>query len=210
MEIDSNDLFTWLEEPCKGYGWFWVQIQLGYSAFLQILDGGIQPRSSTIVQEVFYATVILYVTSGIFKDSRSTPGEPVPEVTEGNASTTGYAGPSHRPILFVLGDSEKWLYDFIDVTYRLNFFADLQEMDHGALPPNSFFIVVANIVPKSDTAMTLADEERLHELIDRFESKWELADSILQNEGDWKIGLTELSRVRSCAHLKMILRDSVT
>ena len=202
MEIDSNDLFTWLEEPCKGYGWFWVQITRGYSTFLEVLDDlqalddGTQSLGSTVVQEVFYAMVIVSVTGGILKDSRSTPGEPVPEVTESNASTTGYAGPSHSPILVVLGDSMKRLYDLFDDYYGVNFFADLREMDHGALPPNSRFIVVANIVSKSDTAITLADAdaERLHELIERFESKWGLADSTLQNEGYSRTQLDELSR----------------
>lgn len=193
MEIDSHDLFTWLEEPCKGYGWFWAQIELGYSALNRALDRGIQSLSSTFVHEVFYSTVILFVTRGILKDSRSTPGGPVPEVTEGNASTTCLP---HRPILLVLGDSLTRLCDFIDDVYEVIFFADLQEMDHGALPPDSLFTVVANIAPKSDRVITLADAKKLNELIDRFASKWGLADSILQKEAYciW-IGLDELSRV---------------
>ena len=171
-------------------------MELLYLALLPALDGRIKSMSSTCLQEVFFSTVILSVTRGILKDSRSTPSGPVPEVTEGDASTTGYAGPTHRPILLVLGDSKTRLCDFIDDAYGLNFFADWQEMDHGALPPNSDFIVVANIAPKSDTAVTHAEVKILNEIFDRFESKWGLADSILQNEANWSpLGHNGLSLV---------------
>ena len=110
-------------------------------------------------------------------------------MAEGKSSTTGYARPSQRPILLIFEESKKRLYNLFDDNYGINFCADLREMDSGDLLPNWNFMVVANIVPKSDTVITLAEDvERLNELVDQFTSEWGLADQILediQSLEDW-------------------------
>lgn len=179
MEIDSKDWSTWLEEPRYGDRWFWFQIEQSFLIYLQARQENFLSQSSAIFHEIFYGMVILTVTTRILNDLGSPPRGPVPEATDGNSSTTESAFRSQRPILLVIEEPRQRWCEYFDELYGINLLDDLRELDAGDLPPNWDFLVVANIVPTSDTVIRLAeDDERVNKLIKGFLLKWVVADSI--------------------------------
>ncbi len=177
IEIQSRDLFTWLEEEShKSQPWNWAQIEQGYKVAIQTIEpatGAVQILSSSTILEIFYVTMITFVIKFVMLAPASTPGVLEPEVTIDSPSTTGPACLSYRPILLVLEEFNMNLCKLFGDVYGINYHEDLRGLQGiGCLPRNWNFIFAANVTPKSDPDITPV--EKLKELLARFKSDHKL------------------------------------
>ena len=131
---------TWLEGPRNDYRWFWPRIEQYYPVFLRRVQARVESPDPTTVLRMFYTSVILLLTKHISYDVASTRGEPAPKLTEDGSLTA--ARLSHGPIVIILEENNKVLYELFDDEYCINFYMVPK-------PRPWKFVLVANRVPRS-------------------------------------------------------------